>query len=169
MKLSFEIIKQIVTIFSTGICLGTFIITNLFTNTKSPTFIEYTDLSKLFLNLYNFFLLVLIFFHSIYPKMVCSLFTNSIGIITTIRGKIVILVCIFVMYFSTESLPQKIFGMISFVSTLALFLAELLLNCDTLKQKPLTNDKWGIINKLSVLPSININTDTANPTENKNN
>ena len=39
------------------------------------------------------------------------------------------------MYYSTDSLPQKLFGMISFVSVLALLLGYLVLNCEILKQK----------------------------------
>ena len=140
MKITFELIKQIISILSTSTCLGTFIITTLLTNSKSPNFIEYTDLSKFFLNLYIFILLLLCFFHSIYPPMVCKIFIDRLGIITTDRGKIVILTSILVMYFSTESLTQKLFGMISFVSTLGLFLSVLIFNCDTLKQKPLVNE-----------------------------
>ena len=137
MKMNFELIKQIITTLSTGTCLATFIVTTLCTNTKSPNFIEYTDLSKFFLNFYIFILLLICFCHAVYPKLVCSLITNRLGIIINDRGKIVLLTSIIVMYFSTESMPQKLFGMISFVSVFGLYLADLLLNCDILKQKPL--------------------------------
>ena len=61
------------------------------------------------------------------------------------------------MYFSTESLTQKLFGMISFVSTLGLFLSDLILNCDTLNQKPLTNEQMGIRIKQGGTPVITTN------------
>ena len=171
MKITFELIKQIVSIISTATCLGTFIITTLLTNTKSPEFIEYTDLSKFFLNLYIFILLLLCFGHSVYPSIICNIFTDRLGIITTDRGKTVILTSILVMYFSTESMPQKLFGMISFVSTLGLFLSDLILNCETLKQKPLTNDK--IVNNVNKgnIPVIITNTEiisNANNAQNEN-
>ena len=171
MKITFELIKQIISIISTLTCLGTFIITTLLTNTKSPEFIEYTDLSKFFLNLYIFILLLLCFGHSIYPLIICNIFTDRLGIITTDRGKTVILTSILVMYFSTESMPQKLFGMISFVSTLGLFLSDLILNCETLKQKPLTNDK--IVNNVNKgnIPVIITNTEiisNANNAQNEN-
>ena len=171
MKITFELIKQIVSIISTATCLGTFIITTLLTNTKSPEFIEYTDLSKFFLNLYIFILLLLCFGHSVYPSIICNIFTDRLGIITTDRGKTVVLTSILVMYFSTESMPQKLFGMISFVSTLGLFLSDLILNCETLKQKPLTNDK--IVNNVNKgnIPVIITNTEiisNANNAQNEN-
>jgi hypothetical protein len=140
MKMNFELIKQIITILSTGTCLVTFIVITLCTNTKSPNYIEYTDLSKFFLNFYIFILLLICFCHAIYPKLVCTLITNRLGIIINDRGKIVLLTSIIVMYFSTESMPQKLFGMISFVAVFGLYLADLLLNCDILKQKPLINN-----------------------------
>ena len=161
MKLTYELIKKIISILSLSTSLGAFLVTTLCTNTKSPTFIEYTDLSKFFLNLYILILLILMLFHSIYPKMVCSIFTNRLGIITSSKGKITILVFIMIMYFSTESLPQKLFGMISFVSTLAFFLSELFLNCETLKQKPLTNDKFRINSKISSSPITVTNIETG--------
>jgi len=67
------------------------------------------------------------------------------------------------MYFSTESMPQKLFGMISFVSVLGLFLAVLLLNCETLKQKPLTLQQMGINVKQEPFP------ETATNIENNSN
>ena len=169
MKITFELIKQIVSIISTATCLGTFIITTLLTNTKSPEFIEYTDLSKFFLNLYIFILLLLCFGHSIYPSIICNIFTDRLGIITTDRGKTVILTSILVMYFSTESMVQKLFGMISFVSTLGLFLSDLILNCETLKQKPLTNDK--IVNNVNKgnIPVIITNTEIISNINNAQN
>ena len=169
MEMNFVLIKKIITILSTGTFLVTFIVTTLCTNTKSPNFIEYTDLSKFFLNLYIFILLLLCFGHSIYPSIICNIFTDRLGIITTDRGKTVILTSILVMYFSTESMPQKLFGMISFVSTLGLFLSDLILNCETLKQKPLTNDK--IVNNVNKgnIPVIITNTEIISNTNNAQN
>ena len=141
MKITFAIIKKIVTILSTAISFFSFRVTNLCINIKSPNYIEYTDLSKFFLNLYIGLLLFLIFIHSIYPKIVCTIFTDRIGIIISNRGKMVLMTTIIIMYFSTDSLPQQLFGMISFVCVLALLLAESFLNCEILEQKPLMNEK----------------------------
>ena len=173
MKLTFELIKQIITSLVTATSLVSFIVTTLCTNTKSQNFIEYTDLSKFFLNFYIFIILLLCFCLSIYPKLVCKIFTDKIGIISSDKGKIVIQTSIFIMYFSTESMPQKLFGMISFVEVFGLFLADLLLNCDTLKQKPLNNERIVSINKHSPSPVIITNTDNTaqivnNPIEVKN-
>ena len=171
MKLTFELIKQIITSLVTATSLVSFIVTTLCTNTKSQNFIEYTDLSKFFLNFYIFIILLLCFCHSIYPKLVCKIFTDKIGIISSDRGKIVIQTSIFIMYFSTESMPQKLFGMISFVAVFGLFLADLLLNCETLKQKPLNNERIEIITKNSspviITNTNNVATVINNPIEDK--
>ena len=66
---------------------------------------------------------------------------DRIGIITSNRGKMVLMTTIIIMYFSTDSLPQQLFGMISFVCVLALLLAESFLNCEIMEQKPLMNEK----------------------------
>ena len=171
MKMNFELIKQIVTCLSTGTCLVTFIVTTLCTNTKSPNFIEYTDLSKFFLNFYIFILLLICFCHAVYPKLVCILITNSLGIIITDRGKIALIASIIVMYFSTESMPQKLFGMISFVAVFGLYLADLLLNCDILKQKPLINNAGNNSSKNSdviITNTENVANVINNPLDNKN-
>ena len=140
MKVSFELIKQIVAIISTGTNLGAFIVTTLCTKPKSENFVEYTDLSKFYLNIYIFCLLLLCFIHSINSTIICSLFSERLGIITSNKGKLILAIAIFTMFFCTDSTPQKLFGMISFVASLALFLAELLLNCDTLEQNPEKNE-----------------------------
>ena len=136
MKINYDIILHIIAILSTGTSLFSFIVTTLVTNTKSPNFIEYPDLSKFFLNFYIFLILLLCFLDSLYPKIICSTLNKSFGIISNTKGKIVVCGAIDIMYYSTDSLPQKLFGMITFVATLALFLGVLVFNCQILKQQP---------------------------------
>ena len=135
MKYNFPLILRIISILSTGTTFFSFIITNLCTNVKSPNFIEYTSLSKFFINFYIFVILLLCLLHSIYPQIICQILISGFGIISTTKGKIIIICIIDVMYFSTENLPQKLFGMITFVSNLALLLGNLIFNCEILNQK----------------------------------
>ena len=135
MKYNFPLILRIISILSTGTIFFSFIITNLCTNVKSPNFIEYTSLSKFFTNFYIFVILLLCLLHSIYPQIICQILISGFGIISTTKGKIIIICIIDVMYFSTENLPQKLFGMITFVSNLALLLGNLIFNCEILNQK----------------------------------
>ena len=148
-KINYDLILRIISILSLGTSFFSFIVTTLLTNTKSPNFIEYTDLSRFFLNLYIFLILLLCLVHSAYPSILCPFITQSLSIITTIKGKIILSLAIDVMYYSTESLPQKLFGMITFVSTLALFLGDLVLNCQILKQQPMKDESDKDINDLS--------------------
>ena len=135
MKYNFPLILRIISILSTGTIFFSFIITNLCTNVKSPNFIEYTSLSKFFTNFYIFVILLLCLLHSIYPQIICQILISGFGIISTTKGKIIIICIIDVMYFSTENLPKKLFGMITFVSNLALLLGNLIFNCEILNQK----------------------------------
>ena len=135
MKINYDLILRIISILSIGTSFFSFIVTTLITKTKSPNFIEYTDLSKFFLNFYIFLILLLCFLDSLNPNLICNTITHSFGIIKTIKGKIILTGAIDIMYYSTDSLPQKLFGMISFVCVLALFLGNLVLNCEILKQK----------------------------------
>ena len=141
MELTFKLIKKIISILSTGTILLAFLITIFITNKKSPNYIEYTNLSKLLLNLYTLILLVLIFTHSIYPKIICSVFTKRFGIISSEKGKIIMLSFIFIMYFGTGNRPQKIFGMIAFLATFGYFLSNLFLNCKNIRKNPFVEEK----------------------------
>ena len=82
---------------------------------------------------------------------------EGLSIITTIKGKIILSLAIDIMYYSTESLPQKLFGMISFVSILALILGDLVLNCQILKQQPLEENNTNNNNMNESSNSFNIN------------
>ena len=162
MKINYELILRIVSVLSIGTCFVTFIVTTLVTNTKSPNYIEYTSISKFFLNLYIFLILLLCLIHSINPSLKLPMITEGLGIITTIKGKIILSLAIDIMYYSTESLPQKLFGMISFVAVLALILGDLVLNCQILKQQPLEENNTTNSNNM------NESTNSFNITTNNN-
>ena len=127
MKLTIEFIKKIISITSLSIILLSFIISVLITNPKNSNYIEFTDLSKFFLNLYIFILLSLLLTHIIYPQIICSFIKENFGIILNDNGRLIILSSIFILYFGTGNMPQKIFGMISFVATFGLFLCKIIL------------------------------------------
>ena len=164
MKINFELIRNIIAILSTGTILLAFIISIISTKTKNSNYIEYTDLSKFFLNLYTLFLLILIFVHTIYPKIICNIFINNFGIISSEKGKIMLLSFIFIMYFGTGSMPQKIFGMVAFFATFSLFLSNLFFNCRTYgfsEEKKLNN--LGINNSKNItITSVNFNNSENN-------
>ena len=53
-------------------------------------------------------------------------------------------------------MPQKLFGMISFVAVLALILGDLVLNCQILKQQPLEENNSNNNNMNESTNSFNI-------------
>ena len=138
MEFSIEFIKKIISIFCTGLILLTFIITTISTNKNSPNYIEYTDLSKFFLNLYIFIILTLIFCHTINPKIICSIFTNKFSFIITENGKLILLSIIILMYFGTGNSPQKAFGMISFFALFGLLISKY---CRSFRKNELIEEK----------------------------
>ena len=140
MKINYDFILNIISILSTGTTFFSFIVTTLLVDTKSPDYIEYTSLSKFFLNLYIFLILLLCFIDSIYPKIICDIVKENFSIFTNVKGKIIITIAIDIMYYCTDNLPPKLFGMITFVSALALFLGNLVFNCEILKQQPMEED-----------------------------
>ena len=165
MKLTLNLIKKGISIISTGAILLTFLISILSTNAKSPNFIEYTDLSKFFLNIYTLFLLVLIFGHSIYPGIICSIFSKRFAIILSEKGKIILLSCILIMYFGTGSMPQKLFGFISFIGTFSLFLSYFFLNHKVDKQSKFVEEKK-IGNFVITSPNVIVTNESFNNTNN---
>ncbi len=166
MEITFEFLKKTMSILLTGIILFTFIIMIFTTNNKSPNYIEYTDLSKFFLNLYTIVLLVLIFTHTIYPKIICSTIAKSIPIILSEKGKLILLAFIFIMYFGTGSKPQKIFGLIGCLCTFGLFICYLCLNCKNIKKNFFAEEKKININELNKFPVEKINTENFSNTAN---
>ena len=136
-----DLIKKVISILCIGTILLVFLISIITTNKNSPNFIEYTNLSKFLLNLYTLFVLILILAHKVYPKIICSIFTKRFNIISSEKGKIILLSSIFIMYFGTGNKPQKIFGMIAFLCTFILFLSNLFLPCKFFRKNELIEEK----------------------------
>ena len=141
MEFNFELIKRVISIISTGVIFLTFIIATLSTNKNNVNFIEYTDLSKLFINFYTAIVLLLIFLHSINPKYMLNIIEKNFGIVYHKNGKLIVLSAIFISYFGTGSLPQKNFGMISFFATFILFLSEYFLKSKDSKRTSFVEEK----------------------------
>ena len=167
MDKNLDLIKKVISILSTGTTLIVFLITIFTTNKKSPNFIEYTSLSKFLLNLYTLFVLSLIFAHTVYPQIICSIFTKRFNIITSENGKLILLSSIFIMYFGTGSKPQKIFGMIAFLCAFMLFLSKLFLPCKSFKKNAFVEEKI-IKNTSPNTNNLNITTSTATTDSFKN-
>ena len=68
-------------------------------------------------------------------------FTKRFGIISSEKGKIIMLSFTFIMYFGTGNRPQKIFGMIGFLGTFCYFLSTLFINCKNDRQSHFVEEK----------------------------
>ena len=121
--------------------LISFIIITLITNNIKSNYMEYTTLSIFCSNFYIFFIYTITLIHSIYPKIICKFITNNLLILTTDKGKIIINLSIGILFWSSNNMPHLIFSIINFVSSLALFLCELIFQCKILNNKNYDKEK----------------------------
>lgn len=135
MELTFSLIKKVLQTLALLTELISYIVTISIRKPKSPHFIEYTHLCRGIIDLYILLILLLFLVHTMNPKLICNFLSKKIGFITSDKCKILISFLIAVSFFSANNKPQLVFGMIIFVSSLALYVIEFIFNCDTFKQK----------------------------------
>ena len=133
MNSCFSTIKKKIQIFVFTLNLITFIIIISTTNNKKDNYLEYTNLSKYCSNLYIIVLFLIILIHSINQNLICSFISNNLSILTNDIGKIIINLLIGILFWSSNNNSHVIFGIINFVSSLALFLCELIFGCKIFK------------------------------------
>ena len=147
-------IKRKLQILITSLNLISFVIITIIINNQKHNYIEYTSLSKFCSNLYILLFYTLILIHSISPKILCGFILNNISFITTDIGKLLINLGISILYWSSNNKAHIVFGVISFVSSFALFLGEFIFHCKILKEGNF--EKESSINKRKSISSNNI-------------
>ena len=133
MNSCFSTTKKKIQILVFTLNLITFIIIISTTNNKKDNYIEYTNLSKYCSNLYIIVLFLILLIHSINQNLICSFISNNLSILTNDIGKIIINLLIGILFWSSNNNSHVIFGIINFVSSLALFLCELIFRCKIFK------------------------------------
>ena len=129
MKCTFGLIKLIYFILSGLTNLITFIVVILCTNSNSNNFIEYTTLSKFFINLYTLVILILLLIHTIYPKIFYNFIAKNMNIMSSNKSKIAVYLILSSMYWSTDNIPYFLYAAISFVSTFGMMIFEIIFDC----------------------------------------
>ena len=132
----FEIIKRKFQTIIILINLLSFIIMTSYVNNKKRKYIEYTNLSKLLSNSYIIIILLLMLINSIFPNLTCKMFNDNLAILTKSKGKIVIILLIGVLYWTSDNFPHVIFGIINFISFFILVLCEFIFDCKIIKKNP---------------------------------
>ena len=112
-----------------------FIIITILINIKETNYIEYTSLSKYFPNIYIFMILTMLLIDLIYPKLLHPVLSENLAFLRNDNGKLLINFAISILYWSSNNIAHVIFGIITFVSSFALFLCEFIFQCKILDNK----------------------------------
>ena len=124
MNTCFSFIKNKIPILLITLNFFTFIIITSILNKKSDDYNEYSTLSKYCSNCYIFIILLISLIHSIYPKLICKLISNNLGILVYDKGKIIINLSLGILYLNSKNTPQLIFSITNFISSFGLFLCN---------------------------------------------
>jgi hypothetical protein len=117
-------IKRKIQILIFSLNLIAFIIIASYTTNNNENYVEYTNLSKIFSNIYIILTLLILLIHSISSKLICEFISEDFSFLTNDIGKIIINLSIGVLFWSSNNTPHVIFGIINFISSIALFISE---------------------------------------------
>ena len=126
-------IKRKIQIIIFSLNLITFIIITACTSNNKENYIEYTNLSKIFSNIYIILTLLVLLIHSISSKLICKFISEDFSFLTNDIGKIIINLSIGVLFWSSNNTPHVIFGIINFISSIALAISEFILQFKIVK------------------------------------
>ena len=139
---------------------------------------EYTGVSHFFLNIYIFFIFIILLGHSIYPSFEPKIISKYFKFILSNKGKIIITFLISMIYRFSKSMPHYFLGIILFFSSLVLFVFEFIIyfkpGIEILKKKGIEiyNNKENInkkqnftISKIETINEINISNSTRSEIE----
>ena len=129
-----ESVKRKIQIVIISLNLISFIIISFYINDKNTNYLEYTDLPKFCTNAYIIILLLLVLIHSIYPNFICKIISENLNILTSSKGKIIIILSIGIQFWTSNNNPHVIFGIINFISSFILILCEFIFDCKILNQ-----------------------------------
>ena len=146
---------QIVIILINLIC---FLMIPFRVNSKDVNYVEYTSLSKSITNCYIIIILLIMLIHSIFPKMMLFGIKENLSILTSDRGKLVLIITIGILFWTSDNKIHTFFTVINFITFFALFLCEFIFDCKFLKK----SDKNLNSNK------IEINTEQIKASKNSN-
>lgn len=138
-----EPIKRKIQIFFILVNIISFLIMTIYINKNKEKYNEYTNLSKFICNFYILMIFLIMLFDSISPNIICKIFSENINIFINSKGKIMIILLIGIMYWTSNNFPHVLFGIVNFISFFVLILCEFIFDCKILKNM----NQGKIINK----------------------
>ena len=135
MKKDCESLKRKIYIFFILLNFICFITMIIYINKQKEKYNEYTNLSKIISNIYILIIFLIMLIDSISPNLVCKLFSENIKVFLYNKGKIMIMLLIGMLYWTSNNRPHVLFGVINFISFFVLVLCEFILDCKILKNE----------------------------------
>ena len=116
--------------------LVTFIVTQIYGNKRNGKYKEYTSLSKYFANFYIIILHIIFILNTLFPNFfIANFLSKHCYYLVSDWGKMIISYLISIMFWGTDSKSHFLYGIITLVSCLGLYIIEFILNCKILTEE----------------------------------
>lgn len=151
-----EPIKRKIQIILISINLIFFIIISIYVN-NNKDYIEYTHLPKFFPNFYVTIILIIMLIHSISSNLICIFISENLSILTNSKGKIIILLLIGILFWTSNNNFHVLFGVVNFISVFILVLCEFIFDCKIVKKINIDSDNNNEIRETNLNDNSNTN------------
>ena len=171
MNCTFDSVKYFLENLCLLVSLISFVTFFSITDEKDEKYKEYTSLFKIPLNLFIFFVLILLLFNSIFPKTKLKIIIKYFKIIESPKVKTLILFLLALIFIAANNIPQLLQGIFFFLCGLSMFIIQIIFDCSILNKNKNKKDKLNISqnnSKVEIKKDQNISVDAENE-EKKNN
>ena len=166
MNCTFDSVKYFLENLCLLVSLISFVTFFSITDEKDEKYKEYTSLFKIPLNLFIFFVLILLLFNSIFPKTKLKIIIKYFKIIESPKVKTLILFLLALIFIAANNIPQLLQGIFFFLCGLSMFIIQIIFDCSILNKNKNKKDKLNISQNNSSTAEIkkaqNISVDVEN-------
>ena len=165
MSCTFDSVKYFLENLCLLVSLISFVTFFSITDEKDEKYNEYTSLFKIPLNLFIFFVLILLLFNSIFPKTKLKIIIKYFKIIESPKVKTLILFLLALIFIAANNIPQLLQGIFFFLCGLSMFIIQIIFDCSILNKNKNKKDKLNISqnnSKVEIKKDQNISVDAEN-------
>ena len=165
MNCTFDSVKYFLENLCLLVSLISFVTFFSITDEKDEKYKEYTSLFKIPLNLFIFFVLILLLFNSIFPKTKLKIIIKYFKIIESPKVKTLILFLLALIFIAANNIPQLLQGIFFFLCGLSMFIIQIIFDCSILNKNKNKKDKLNISqnnSKVEIKKEQNISVDAEN-------
>ena len=165
MSCTFDSVKYFLENLCLLVSLISFVTFFSITDEKDEKYKEYTSLFKIPLNLFIFFVLILLLFNSIFPKTKLKIIIKYFKIIESPKVKTLILFLLALIFIAANNIPQLLQGIFFFLCGLSMFIIQIIFDCSILNKNKNKKDKLNISqnnSKVEIKKEQNISVDAEN-------